>query len=178
MANYYYDRYRIIVNYYPDPSWTEGYEWVKGKLLVWNNFQWDYTTARYVGIDNLGERTSVELWLKYYVPPNGEYVKWFNTVLESNNNDGNRYGTTTRYRKSSVSKGELLQSDIVLDETFPSNGIQSGYWYVRKGVAFPKLDLRINGVIKTVETGSVRINGELRQIDWMWVKVNGILKSL
>ncbi|MFJ2045811.1 hypothetical protein ACIOBL_19610 [Paenibacillus taichungensis] len=178
MTNYYYDKYNVLVSYYPDPSWTEASEWVTGQTLVWNNFRWDSTLLRYIGEGNLGERPPVEVWAKYYVHPLGDYVKFFNSVLEGGKDGSTRFRTTTMYRKSSQSRGALVQSDIVLDETYPTNGIQGGYWYVRKGLAFPELGLRINGSIRTAEIGSVRINGALRQIDWMWVKVNGTLKSM
>lgn len=143
MANYYYDIYSLAFSHSPVPSWKDSTEWVTSKTLVWNSFEWDYATSRYVGVTSLGERSPGELWLKHYVHANGEYVKSYYSVLE-NSGSSTRYAILTRYRRSSTHKGNLLESNMVLDDMYPINGSKGGLWYVRKGPEIPELGMRIN----------------------------------
>ncbi|MBU3145856.1 hypothetical protein [Clostridium sp. CF012] len=76
-------------------------------------------------------------------------------------------------------RGSLLQSNIIAEDgTYPVDGQSGGYWYVRKGLAFPSFKMKVDGVLKTSSDGWVKIDGVLRHIDSMWTNINGVLKKI
>ncbi len=75
-------------------------------------------------------------------------------------------------------KGAYKDTVIAEDETYPDNGIQGDYWYVKTGKAFPELTIKIDNQLKTSEAGWVKIDGQLKEIEKIWTKVDGQLKEV
>ncbi|WP_129599814.1 hypothetical protein [Anaerophilus nitritogenes] len=75
-------------------------------------------------------------------------------------------------------KQNLLETIQAEEGIYPYNGIQDGYWYVKKGLVFAALKMKINGQLKTSENGWVKVDGVLREIDKIWVKVDGELQGV
>lgn len=73
-----------------------------------------------------------------------------------------------------------LQNIIIAEDgLYPSNGLHTdGYWYVKKGLAFPDFKMKVDGQLKTSENGWVKVGNELKGIDKIWIKVGGILKEI
>ncbi|RXI58993.1 hypothetical protein [Clostridium tetani] len=73
---------------------------------------------------------------------------------------------------------QLNTTIIAEDGEYPDNGYSNGYWYIKKGLVFPELKMKVNGVLKTSENGWVKVNGKLREIDKIWTKINGVLREV
>ena len=75
------------------------------------------------------------------------------------------------------SKGTYLSTIEAEDGTYPDNGVQGGYWWVKGALVFPSLKLRVGGELKTSEMGWVRVGGALKEIESITVRVGGALKE-
>ena len=75
-------------------------------------------------------------------------------------------------------RNQLLDTIIAEDGTYPTNGIQGDYWYVRGARVFPDFKLKVDGQLKASDNGWVKVNGQLKAIDRIWVKANGQLKEV
>lgn len=90
--------------------------------------------------------------------------------------------TTTRLMESSATlnyaKDVFIETISAEDGTYPIDGVSGLYWYVKKGLAFPSLQIKIDGVLKASTDGWVKIDGALRQIEGIWTNINGVLKKI
>lgn len=80
--------------------------------------------------------------------------------------------------KSDSYKGDYIETVIAENGEYPDDGVYNGYWYIKKGLAFPEFKIKVNGELKTSKNGWVKINGQLKQIDKIWTKINGVLREV
>lgn len=88
-----------------------------------------------------------------------------------------KYEKTCQYSTRKV-RYRLLETIEAEEGTYPDNGIQGNYWYVKKGLTFPELKMKVDGQLKTSENGWVKVDEQLKTIDKMWTKVDGQLKEV
>lgn len=74
-------------------------------------------------------------------------------------------------------QGDYLATLIAEDGTYPDNGKSGSYWYVKGALAFPQLEFKIDGVLKTAEMGWTRIDGVLYQIESIKLRIGDVLKE-
>lgn len=86
--------------------------------------------------------------------------------------------TQTYFRERTYSKGIYVESTIAEDGTYPNDGEQDGYWYVKDRLAFPELGLKIYNELKFSEMGWVKIDGAIREIESIYTKISGNIKEL
>lgn len=88
-----------------------------------------------------------------------------------------KYERTCQYSTRKV-RNLLLETIEAEEGTYPDNGIQGDYWYIKKGLAFPELKMKVDGQLKTSENGWAKIDNQLKAIDKIWIKVDGQLKGV
>jgi len=99
-------------------------------------------------------------------------------TLDGDYYDCTTYGVEECDKTATDSKGAYITSVVAEDGTYPANGIQDGYWWVKGALAFPSLGLRIGGARKTTENGWGRVGGALKAIEKIWVRVGGAVKEV
>lgn len=168
MAKYYYEKYQL--------------KYIAG-VLEYNGDTYDMSFIVYPSY-------SFSEFSGYYVVGAGETLFSRDIDTTSFRVSGNtlyayvrkREGTTAYASRftadATIAKGSFIETVIAEDGTYPADGIQDGYWYVKKGLAFPELKMKIDGQLKTSENGWVKIDGQLKNIDKIWVKVDGVLKGV
>lgn len=73
--------------------------------------------------------------------------------------------------------GSFIETVTAEEGTYPDNGVQGEYWYVKKDKVGLNLYPRIDGQIKQVTEAKVRMNGELKDILGIWTRIDGKLKE-
>lgn len=75
-------------------------------------------------------------------------------------------------------RGDYIKTIIAEDGTYPNNGHDYDYWYVKGDRAFPRVQSKINGELVDIVAAQVKIEGELRDIVRIEVKKDGELVEL
>lgn len=178
MAKYYYKKYKTKVQYravygsekYSDIEVGVGITGDSNYTLFPNTgvFTGGATKTIVVGSDPSGSKV-------YSIINGGESVVQ-HTIL-------GRGGVDTKHSQwdrdisseSHLGMGSFIETVTAKEGTYPDNGIQGEYWYVKKGKAGLNLYPRIGGQVKQVEGGKVRIDRELKDVIGIWTRVDGKL---
>lgn len=78
---------------------------------------------------------------------------------------------------ASVRPTVLIEETIAEEGTYPDNGIQGDYWYIKTRKAFPDLHIKVNGELRKVQSAWVKVGGVLKEVKDIYVKKDGQLKK-
>lgn len=186
MARYYYDKHNIATSYtYYDRrpgDLIDHYDlWYKssGGFL---SFGWS-SSEGYYGVNWTTNLSVGTIFYRGF----GTYLTW-NIVEEDLGTsypgyEGNHMlrvlykQLEVCSRRTSYSKGSYIETIVAEGGTYPDNGRQDGYWWVKGALAFPSLGLRIDAALKTSEMGWARIGNEVREIVSITERIDGALKE-
>lgn len=170
MAKYYYDVYKYEREY--SLEWKNPYIYEDNKYMgypdyvFYSNYGSTYTRGEYCTYDNTK---------KGYLYTKSEFVlirrswNWVgHTVIREEAEITRIYGK----------RGDYIKTVKAENGRYPDNGTKGDYWYVRRGLVFPELKMKVNGTLKISQNGWVKVDGKLREIDKIWTKINGVLREV
>lgn len=85
--------------------------------------------------------------------------------------------TTKTGVKSTIRKTQLIDEIIAEEGTYPDNGIDGDYWYIKTRKVFPDLHIKVNGELRSVQSAWVKVGGVLKEVKDIYVKKDGQLKK-
>jgi len=100
---------------------------------------------------------------------------WETISLEGETYYVDRYLVRECDSDTTYSRGSFIEEVTAEAGTYPDDGMYGSYWYVKVGVAFPSLQVKVNGA--NIVEGWVKIDGSLKKIADIWVKVGGSAKK-
>jgi len=175
MARYYYNKYNRV-------GTITGYGISNYASLTLGNDSWigntSYSINQSTGVVTLGGSVITV----YRTDASKPIV--FTQVYNNNEWEEYRWGGYLQYLKQrsspiyTYSRGSFIEVIEAEDGAYPDDGISGIYWYVKLGVVFPELKSKIDGTVKTANSGWVKVDGVLKDIDKMWTKIDGILKEV
>ena len=183
MANYYYDKYTATSYYIENPVFETYYSDVSQNYVT-PNYSFDrvhnnwvvttaggyvlWATAHSTGLKYISCSSPATINDTRYVKATATQNQWEVYLLKY-------YYNPIGYEKSS-----LVTSDIIAaDGTYPNNGRHTdGYWYVRKGLAFPSFEMCVDNVLRGSADGWVSVNGVIRHIDNISINIGGVAKQI
>lgn len=169
MAKYYYEKYNL--KYIAGDSEYSGDTYDMG-LIVYPSYSFSESSG--YSVVGVGET------LYSYDIDTVSYRVSGNTLLMYVRKKEGTQGYASRFTATAtIAKGSFIEIVIAEDGTYPNNGAYTdGYWYIKKGLAFPELKMKIDGQLKASENGWVKVDNQLKTIDKMWTKVDGQLKEV
>ena len=185
MAKYFYERYALTKTYSNRRSGGEDtsqpmtpYDWP-----MYTSYDWTAAQGFY------GTGSTRPLAAEFYSPYGGICYEIAPTVVQAVSSTNPAIEIYEgRYLDVSLSaieicdytnsKGAYLSTIEAEDGTYPDDGVQGGYWWVKGALVFPSLKLRVDGALKTSENGWVRVGGQLKEIESITVRINGALREV
>ena len=135
------------------PVWNESSNWIDQERPVSGRFYWFvFINDKHSGSLVLGRPCTT----KEILESDEEYYTDIDFMQTVTNNT-----STSAYRINKVvscDRGDFVDTVIAEDGTYPDDGIQGDYWYVRTKRAFPEIKIVQNGVLKTAVQGYVVFN--------------------
>ncbi|MGE7621680.1 hypothetical protein ACQKMD_01135 [Viridibacillus sp. NPDC096237] len=136
---YYYSKYSANQFYNDDAPWTKSTESDETLYLKPKNYTFDYSYNKYSPSSSVwGPDTPLYGGETFYqVSSDGGWL--YKSIVQNAGNTDNWSRCILYYRKAAENskatnyvKGTLIQSGIIAEDgTYPGNGVQSGYWYVK-----------------------------------------------
>lgn len=71
----------------------------------------------------------------------------------------------------------LIEEIIAEEGTYPDNGIDGDYWYIKTRKVFPDLHIKVNGELRKVQSAWVKVGVVLKEVKDIYVKKDGQLKK-
>ena len=168
MARYYYEKYRL--KYIAGDSEYTG-DTYDMTLIVYPSYSFSESTG--YSVVGVGETL-----VSYDIDTVSYRVSGNTLLMYVRKREGTQPYASRFTATATIAKGNFIETVIAEDGEYPDNGIQGSFWYIKKGLAFPELKMKIDGQLKTSENGWVKIGGQLKEIDKMWTKVDGQLKEV
>lgn len=168
MAKYFYNKYKTIRQYYI-------IRWIPTVLGTYAEYpeMWGYESYNLIGnisVNNPYNRITPSDDTKIYLMVGGKLTRrWYS--------NGYAYRDEAEVDYNLI-KGALVETIVAEDGIYPNDGISGDYWYVKKGLAFPELKIKIDGQLKISENGWVKVDNQLKTIDKIWTEVDGQLKEV
>lgn len=175
MARYYYDKHQIKTRFV-EGVWTDktsSVERINELRMVYQSYTMSPDHGFYL---DFPVAKMQEEYAGYYVGTQ-VYVTYFKSI-QSITETHVIYNAKQCLRVAQDVKGDLIETVTAEDGTYPENGIQNGFWYVKKERAFPDFKMKIDSELKSSDNGWVKIDGQLKEIDKIWIKADGTLKEV
>ncbi|MBG9773577.1 hypothetical protein [Brevibacillus laterosporus] len=171
MAKFLYKKYYASPVYKYDPlQFGYRYESV-GDLAGYKSFAFDPSTGHFRGTGDFITLKPGQYGQVYVINTNKTlfFQYWYTEKIIHQDR-------TTSYI-SYYEKGSYIGDVVAEDGTYPENGAQGNYWYVKIGPAFPNIKVNIGGSWKECTEGWVNVNGAWKSIERILIKENGVWKE-
>lgn len=166
MPYYFYDIYTVVTTYkYTASAFTASRFSIKYADKVYSSYTFNATTGLFsTASASFGRLGYEDYYQKGYVVSSD-----FKTVYYAVYNRSNDTITVTQSVSvqsiASQTKGSLTNSNGILDQTYPTNGVLSNKWYVRKtALVMPPTPVILTGQGQT----AIKLKSEKEQLKVVW----------